>query len=94
VVNTEGYTSHCFDKVQMLLSDRFKGYFMVPKGGLGWNYNFQGVKHNAAMNYWLKLDNPEPFYAECHRPQHFLSFAQMEQGEGEGDGADLEDFLV
>ena len=76
----------------MLLSDRFKGFFMVPQGGLGWNYNFQGVKHTTSMEYSLKMDIPQPFYAECHRPQHFLSFVQMEE-DGEDDGADIDDFL-
>jgi len=93
VANATDYSSDCFEKVQMLLSDRFKGFFMVPDGGLGWNYNFQGVRHNVSMDYSLKMDVPQPFYAECHRPQHFLSFVQMEEGEDEA-GADLEDFLV
>ncbi len=91
VGNAQGYSSSCYEKVQMLLSDRFQGFFMVPEGGLGWNYNFQGVKHNKGMEYTLRLDTPERFYAECHRPQHFLSFAQMEEGDEED--ADLEDFL-
>jgi pre-mRNA-processing factor 8 len=90
--NAQGYTSNCYEKVQMLLSDRFQGFFLVPEGGLGWNYNFQGVKHTASMDYTLKVDYPERFYAECHRPQHFLSFVQMEDGD-EGDDADLENFL-
>jgi len=92
VANAENYSSSCFEKVQMLLSDRFKGFFMVPRGDLGWNYNFQGVKHSVGMDYSLKLDVPERFYAECHRPHHFLSFVQMEEGD-ENDGADLEDML-
>jgi pre-mRNA-processing factor 8 len=92
VQNADQYSSNCFEKVQMLLSDRFKGFFLVPDGGLGWNYNFQGVKHSAGMEYSLKMDIPQPFYAECHRPQHFLSFVQMEEGADE-DGADTEDFL-
>ena len=92
VANAENYSSACFEKVQMLLSDRFKGFFLVPQGGLGWNYNFQGVKHSTGMDYQLKMDVPQPFYAECHRPQHFLSFVQMEEG-ADDEGADLEDFL-
>ena len=92
VGNAQGYSSSCYEKVQMLLSDRFQGFFMVPEGGLGWNYNFQGVKHNKGMEYTLRLDTPERFYAECHRPQHFLSFVQMEEGD-EAEDADLEDFL-
>ena len=86
VTNATDYTSDCFDKVQMLLSDRFKGFFLVPDGGLGWNYNFQGVKHTVGMDYTLKMDVPEPFYSERHRPQHFLSFTQMEEAaENEAD---------
>ena len=76
----------------MLLSERFQGFFMFPEGGLGWNYNFQGVKHNKGMEYTLRLDAPERCYAECPRPQHFLSFVQMEEGD-EAEDADLEDFL-
>jgi pre-mRNA-processing factor 8 len=44
------------------------------------------------MDYTLRLDTPERFYAECHRPQHFLSFVQMEEA-GDVEDADLEDFL-
>jgi pre-mRNA-processing factor 8 len=93
VANAQDYSSDCFEKVQMLLSDRFKGFFMVPRDGLGWNYNFQGVRHSVSMEYSLKMDTPEPFYAECHRPQHFLSFVQMEDGDV-NEGADFEDALA
>jgi len=93
VANAQDYSSNCFEKVQMLLSDRFKGFFMVPRDGLGWNYNFQGVKHSVSMNYSLKMDSPEVFYAECHRPQHFLSFVQMEDGDS-NEGADFENALA
>ena len=39
------------------------------------------------MGYSLKLANPLPYYHENHRPQHFLSFAQMENGGGAKGGA-------
>jgi pre-mRNA-processing factor 8 len=39
------------------------------------------------------MDIPQPFYAECHRPQHFLTFVQMEEGDLD-EGADVDDFLV
>jgi pre-mRNA-processing factor 8 len=58
VANSQGYTSNCYEKVQMLLSEQFEGFFLVPEGKMGWNYNFQGVKHNTAMDYSLKLDTP------------------------------------
>jgi len=72
--NAENYNTECFEKAQLLLSDKFQGFFLVPDSGLGWNYNFQGVKHSAGMDYTLRMDTPEPFYAERHRPQHFLMF--------------------
>ena len=56
--------------------------------------SFVGVKHNRNMDYALKLDTPDRFYAECHRPQHFLSFVQMEDNAVEEDDADIEDFLT
>jgi pre-mRNA-processing factor 8 len=93
VANAENYSSNCYEKVQMLLSDRFKGFFLTPEGSLGWNYNFQGVKHSLGMDYSLRMDVPLPFYAESHRPQHFLTFLQMEDGEDE-EGADLESTMA
>jgi len=51
IANAQGYSSSCYEKLQMLLSNRFQGFFMVADGGLGWNYNFQGVKHKVSMDY-------------------------------------------
>lgn len=42
--NPKGYLPSHYERVQMLLSDRFLGYFMVPSQG-SWNYNFMGVYH-------------------------------------------------
>lgn len=39
--NPKGYLPSHYEKVQMLLSDRFLGFFMVPSQG-SWNYNFMG----------------------------------------------------
>lgn len=41
--NPKGYLPSHYERVQMLLSDRFLGFFMVP-GQCSWNYNFMG-KH-------------------------------------------------
>jgi pre-mRNA-processing factor 8 len=35
------YNATAFEKVQLILSDKFLGFFMVPEGGV-WNYNFNG----------------------------------------------------
>ena len=61
--NPQGYAPTHYEKVQMLLSDRFLGFYMVPDVG-SWNYNFMGVKHQVSMKYGLKLDNPKEFYHE------------------------------
>ena len=39
--NPRGYLPSHYEKVQMLLSDRFLGFFMVPAQG-PWNFNFMG----------------------------------------------------
>ena len=39
--NPKGYLPSHYEKVQMLLSDRFLGFFMTPLQG-SWNYNFMG----------------------------------------------------
>lgn len=55
------------------------------------------------MKYQLKLDIPLDFYAEQHRPSHFLQFAAVENdgltatgagvsvGAAPGEGVDRED---
>eukprot|EP00916_Digyalum_oweni_P016330 GHVL01026800.1.p1 GENE.GHVL01026800.1~~GHVL01026800.1.p1 ORF type:complete len:770 (+),score=80.97 GHVL01026800.1:1583-3892(+) len=55
-----------------------------------WNYNFMGVKHSVNMKYTLILDNPKEFYAECHRPAHFLSFTSTD-AVADNEMADRED---
>jgi len=41
--NPKGYLPSHYEKVQMLLSDRFLGFFMSPAQG-SWNYNFMGQR--------------------------------------------------
>lgn len=66
-----------YEKVQMILSDKFLGFFMIPEGGV-WNYNFNGINFNQNMKYTIVLDNPRDFYHEMHRTAHFLDFAKNE----------------
>jgi pre-mRNA-processing factor 8 len=100
-----GYLPSMFSRSQMLLSDRFLGFFMVPSEG-SWNMNFRGAAFTPAMTYRLRLGNPLPFYAEQHRTTHFQSFAQTEstrelagdvddeeENNDENDGADLENLM-
>ena len=59
--SAQGYSTACYEKVQMLLTDRFLGHFMVPEGEGFWNYNFSGNKHRADLKYELTMDNPKVF---------------------------------
>lgn len=88
----EGFTPASFERVQMLLSDRFMGFFMVPEDNGVWNYNFMGPAHRAGMSYGLQLDIPREFYDELHRPSHFINFGDL--GTNAEDGVDLEDELA
>ncbi|RID66762.1 hypothetical protein BRARA_D01879 [Brassica rapa] len=86
--NPHGYLPTHYEKVQMLLSDRFLGFYMVPENG-PWNYNFMGVKHTVGMKYSVKLGSPKEYYHEEHRPTHFLEFSNMEETDiAEGDRED------
>jgi len=89
MANPQGYSPTHYKKVQMLLSDRFLGFYMVPDAG-SWNYNFMGMKHSVNMKYGVKLENPREFYNEAHRPGHFLKFSSMEEQPAD-EGADRED---
>ena len=73
VGDAQGMASSHFEKAQMLLSDVFLGFILVPDDEV-WNYNFVGVKHSAAMKYNLRVDIPKEFYHEVHRAGHFLQF--------------------
>ncbi|CAJ2664774.1 unnamed protein product [Trifolium pratense] len=88
--NPHGYLPTHYEKVQMLLSDRFLGFYMIPDTGL-WNYNFMGVRHASGMKYGVKLGTPREYYHEDHRPTHFLEFSNMEEAKtmAEGDREDM-----
>lgn len=88
----QGYVPTHYDRVQMLLSDRFSGNFLVPDNEV-WNYNFMGVKHSMGMEYDLKLGVPKEFYHEMHRPSHFLTFTNMEEADN-GVEADIDDLFA
>lgn len=89
----QGYSPSCYERVQMLLSDRFLGFFMVPDDTV-WNYNFMGVKHSIGMDYVVKLGIPKEFYNEIHRPSHFLTFTALDDTADSGaNDADVDDLF-
>lgn len=74
-----GFTTTMGEKRKLLLSPRFRGFFLVPDDGR-WNYSFMGSAF-AGMDKKpvpVKLDTPMPFYSDQHRPVHFQSFAEFE----------------
>ena len=84
--DTADYSSNYFSRIQLLLTDKFLGFFMVPENGV-WNCNFTGIGHSTHMKYGLVIDNPKDFFHEVHRPSHFLQFAKG----NEEEFADFED---
>eukprot|EP01119_Soliformovum_irregulare_P013939 TRINITY_DN3762_c0_g1_i1.p1 TRINITY_DN3762_c0_g1~~TRINITY_DN3762_c0_g1_i1.p1 ORF type:complete len:2371 (+),score=727.16 TRINITY_DN3762_c0_g1_i1:597-7115(+) len=50
----QNYSPACYEKSNILLSDFFHGFFMVPDVG-SWNYNFNAVKLSSNMKYGIKL---------------------------------------
>ncbi|KAL8871564.1 MAG: hypothetical protein Q9174_002627 [Haloplaca sp. 1 TL-2023] len=75
-------TTTMSEKCQLLLSDRIRGYFLVPESGV-WNYSFMGsafggVEKGKQGSLRCKVDTPNGFYADVHRPVHFLSFGELE----------------
>ncbi|KAI4245193.1 MAG: hypothetical protein LQ352_006626 [Teloschistes flavicans] len=73
-------TSGLGEKCQLLLSDRIRGYFLVPESGV-WNYSFMGSAFGGverAKSWQAKVDQPKGFYDGVHRPVHFLSFGELE----------------
>lgn len=87
--NPPGFSTSFGSRCQLLLSDRFNGYFLVPDTDI-WNNAFMGGGWNPNLSYGLKIDVPKGFYSEVHRPVHFVSFGELE----EDDGVDREDVFA
>ena len=66
-------------KCQLLLSDKVRGYFLVPEDGV-WNYGFLGSGFTSVERkpVFVKIDVPRRFYDDEHRPIHFQNFAELE----------------
>lgn len=75
----QGFTTSMGEKRKLLLSPRFKGFFLVPVDGK-WNYSFMGSAFGGLekKKVEVKLDTPIEFYADAHRPLHFQNFAELE----------------
>lgn len=77
--NPAGFSTSFGEKCQLLLSDKIRGYFLVPDTGI-WNYSFMGAAFGAVEKrpVHVKLDTPARYYDAVHRPLHFSNFAELE----------------
>ncbi|KAH7342693.1 NUC071 domain-containing protein [Rhexocercosporidium sp. MPI-PUGE-AT-0058] len=75
----QGFSTSMGEKCQLLLSDKIRGYFLVPENN-SWNYSFMGAVFGRIEKkpVHVKIDTPLPFYNGQHRPLHFQNFAEME----------------
>lgn len=75
----QGFSTSMGEKCQLLLSDRVRGYFLVPEDNL-WNYSFMGSSFGSVEKrpIYVKIDTPLRFYDDQHRPLHFQNFAELE----------------
>jgi pre-mRNA-processing factor 8 len=79
-INPQGYLPTHYQRVKLILSDRFSGFFLVPTNE-SWNYNFKGVRFQPENKYSLEPGVPCDFYTEVHRPDHLMSRRNNEQDE-------------
>jgi pre-mRNA-processing factor 8 len=77
--NPVGFSTAFGEKCQLLLSDKIRGYFLVPDTGV-WNYSFMGSTFGSVEKkpVHVRLDTPVRFYDSVHRPLHFSNFAELE----------------
>jgi pre-mRNA-processing factor 8 len=75
-----GFSTAFGEKCQLLLSDKIRGYFLVPETGM-WNYSFMGAAFSTVekRGVHVKIDVPAKFYDDVHRPVHFANFAELEE---------------
>lgn len=75
--NPKGYLPSHYERVQMLLSDRFLGFFMTPSES-SWNYNFMGQYQNnhpkcrfiSSLQYHNSILPPQVY--NDHLPDFYL----------------------
>lgn len=73
----EGFRADFSETGQLILSNNIIGNFLTPTTDI-WNYTFMGTRFNQNMEYDFKIDIPIEFYHELHRPNHFISFNELE----------------
>jgi len=74
-----GFSTSMGEKSQLLLSDKIRGYFLVPEDER-WNWSFMGsgFGDREKGRVYVGVGVPRRFYDDLHRPTHFFSFAELE----------------
>ena len=72
-----GFSSSLGEKCQLLLSDKIRGFFLVPDDER-WNWSFMGSGFNEKSRVHVEVGVPRRFYDDVHRPVHFQNFAELE----------------
>lgn len=90
-INPQGYLPSHYQRVKMILSDRFSGFFLVPTNE-SWNYNFKGVRFQPENKYCLEPGIPKDFYTEIHRPDHLMA-RRNNEALGDATAALVDDYL-
>ncbi|KAK5162724.1 pre-mRNA-splicing factor 8 [Saxophila tyrrhenica] len=67
------------EKCQLLLSDKIRGYFLVPEDER-WNWSFlgSGFGDREKGRLFVGVGVPKRFYDDVHRSIHFQNFAELE----------------
>ena len=67
------------EKCQLLLSDKIRGFFLVPDDER-WNWSFlgSGFGDREKGKLYMSVGVPKRFYDDIHRPIHFQNFAELE----------------
>ncbi|EME83474.1 uncharacterized protein MYCFIDRAFT_215325 [Pseudocercospora fijiensis CIRAD86] len=74
-----GFQTSFGEKSQLLLSDKIRGYFLVPEDER-WNWSFlgSGFGDREKGRVYVNVGVPRRFYDDVHRPIHFQNFAELE----------------
>ncbi|CAK4031288.1 Pre-mRNA-processing-splicing factor 8 [Lecanosticta acicola] len=74
-----GFNNNLGEKSQLLLSDKIRGYFLVPEDER-WNWSFlgSGFGEREKGRVYVGVGIPRRFYDDVHRPVHFQNFAELE----------------
>lgn len=74
-----GFSTAFGEKSQLLLSDKIRGYFLVPEDER-WNWSFlgSGFGEREKGRVFVQVGIPRRFYDDLHRPIHFQNFAELE----------------